>query len=73
MGRGRYDTMLTNDDAQLFLNYFDGLNVREEREARFGDAIVARDKNMLRSEHMPFNFFAPLNTNQDSGRTRGRC
>uniref|UniRef100_Q3AT25 PD-(D/E)XK nuclease-like domain-containing protein n=1 Tax=Chlorobium chlorochromatii (strain CaD3) TaxID=340177 RepID=Q3AT25_CHLCH len=61
----KYGTKLNEDDAKKLLNYYDSLNVREELQNRFqkGDEYsfsLKRDGDLLRSEHIPFNLFAPL-------------
>jgi len=57
-----YGNRLTEPDARALLNYFDGLSVRETLRSRFPDFQKQRDGDMLRSEHIPFNFLPPLLT-----------
>jgi len=55
-----YGNRLTATDARKLLNYFDGLGVRDALRHRYPNFSRTRDADMLRSEHMPFNLFAPL-------------
>ena len=57
-----YGNRLLDDDARDLLNYFDGLGVREALRERYPKYSRTRDADMLRSEHIPFNFFGPLRT-----------
>lgn len=61
-GCAEYGNRLTDPDARTLLNYYGGMNVRAERERRFSGYSRRRDADMLRSEHIPFNLFAPLLT-----------
>jgi len=60
VGYNAYGNRLTGPDAQALLNYYDGFGVREQLRARYPDFSQKRDGDMLRSEHIPFNFFGPL-------------
>ena len=55
-----YGNRLTDKDARKLLNYYDGLNVRNILKSRYPSYSKRRDADMLRSEHIPFNLFAPL-------------
>jgi len=58
---GRFGNYLTEADARKGLNFFADHGIREavrERYPSFNRNVYA---NMLRSEHVPFNFFIPLN------------
>ena len=55
-----YGNRLTEIDARSLLNYYDGLGVRETLKSRYPNYSKIRDADMLRSEHIPFNLFAPL-------------
>jgi hypothetical protein len=55
-----YGNRLTEPDAKALLNYFDGFNVRGTLKSRYPHYSKGRDGDMLRSEHIPFNLFAPL-------------
>lgn len=55
-----YGNMLKDSDAKDLLNYYGRLGVREELRKRYQKYSKIRDANMLRSEHIPFNMFAPL-------------
>lgn len=55
-----HESRLTDADAQAFFNYYDRLNVSQVLRKRYPKFSKMRDANMLRSEHIPFNLFAPL-------------
>lgn len=55
-----YGNRLTEQDGRRDLNYYDGLGVREAKNKRYRSYSHRRDANMLRSEHIPFNMFAPF-------------
>ena len=55
-----YGNRLTEADGRRLLNYYDGLDVRETLRHRYPKYSKNRDADMLRSEHIPFNLFAPL-------------
>jgi len=55
-----YGNRLSKADGQKLLNYYDHLDVREIKQQRFPKYSSKRDADMLRSEHIPFNLFAPL-------------
>ena len=57
-----YGNRLNDTDAQAFLNYYDKLNSRETLRDRYPSYSKRRDADMLRSEHIPFNLLAPLDT-----------
>lgn len=57
-----YGNRLTERDARALLNYYAGLNVRTALRQRYPSFSKTRDGDMLRSEHIPFNLFAPLRT-----------
>ncbi len=57
-----YGNRLATGDARRLSNYFDGLGVREAVRRRYPNFSATRDADMLRSEHIPFNLFAPLAT-----------
>ena len=62
-----YGNRLKDDDAQEggLLNYYDQLNSREVWKKRFNSSYSRkRDADMLRSEHIPFNLLAPLDTDR---------
>ena len=59
-----YGNRLTDSDAMALLNYYDKLNVREVLRQRYPSYSKKRDADMLRSEHIPFNLLAPLDTNR---------
>lgn len=53
-----YGNRLIDDDA--YLNYYQFLNVLEDKRKRYPNYSKKRDADMLRSEHIPFNIFSPL-------------
>lgn len=55
-----YGNRLTDDSAKKLHNYYSGLNSRSELRKRYPNYSKMRDADMLRSEHIPFNMFAPL-------------
>ncbi|MHA1928582.1 MAG: PGN_0703 family putative restriction endonuclease [Candidatus Thorarchaeota archaeon] len=59
-----YGNRLNDEDAQMLLNYYDKLNSRAVLRNRYPSYSKMRDADMLRSEHIPFNLLAPLETNQ---------
>lgn len=63
-----YGNRLKDQDAKKHLNYYDGLNVRVALTKRYPNYSKKRDADMLRSEHMPFNLFAPLESDKKVAR-----
>lgn len=59
-----YGNRLTDTDAKVLLNYYDKLNSRESLRQRYPSYSRKRDADLLRSEHIPFNLLAPLDTNR---------
>lgn len=58
----KYGSMLTREDAERGLNFYHDYGVFEavtERYPKYKKQLYA---NMLRSEHIPFNFFVPFRT-----------
>ena len=60
VGFDQYGNRLTESAGRVFLNYYDGLGVRDALRRRYPTYSRSRDADMLRSEHIPFNLFAPL-------------
>lgn len=60
VGYEAYGNRLATAAARGLANDFDGLGVRETLRKRYPDFSTKRDADMLRSEHLPFNLFAPL-------------
>jgi hypothetical protein len=60
-----YGNRLTDPDAEAMLNYYDKLNSRESLRHRYPKYSRKRDADLLRSEHIPFNLLAPLDTNRE--------
>lgn len=61
-----YGNRLTDSDAEALLNYYDNLNSRDVLRQRYTSYSRKRDADMLRSEHIPFNLLAPLDTNHEA-------
>lgn len=61
-----YGNRLKDTDAQALLNYYDKLNCRSSLRDRYPSYSRKRDADMLRSEHIPFNLLAPLDTDRES-------
>ena len=55
-----YGNRLTEADAKALKNYYNKLNVHSELRNKYPNYSKERDADMLRSEHIPFNMFAPL-------------
>lgn len=60
-----YGNMLNDTDGVALLNYYDRLGVKEILRKRYPKYSKIRDANLLRSEHIPFNIFAPLISNHE--------
>lgn len=66
VGYKNYGNRLTKPDAMALLNYHDKLNCRQVLRERYPSYSKKRDADMLRSEHIPFNLLAPLDTNREA-------
>lgn len=55
-----YGNRLTEVDGRALLNYYEGLGVRDALRERYPVYSKKRDADLLRSEHIPFNMFAPF-------------
>lgn len=64
-GRGDFDTYLPDDDAVRGLIFYNGFDIVKSAKERYRDYGLKKAcyANMLRSEHIPFNFFIPLANN----------
>ncbi|MCX6321512.1 MAG: hypothetical protein NTX93_06890 [Bacteroidia bacterium] len=63
VGEGAYETHLTEADALKGLIFYNGFNIFEVAKGRLNPHLEQNKAcfaNMLRSEHIPFNFFVPL-------------
>jgi hypothetical protein len=67
---GDYETILKDEDAQRGLIFFDGFKINEYAQQRYPHFKLKQAcfANMLRSEHVPFNFFVPLSKNLEYAR-----
>jgi len=59
-----YGNYLLSDDGGTGLNFYSGFGVFEAVIARYPKYSKPLYSNMLRSEHIPFNFFIPLNNDK---------
>jgi hypothetical protein len=55
-----YGNRLSDVDGRALRNYYEDLGVREALRERYPGYSKKRDADLLRSEHIPFNMFAPL-------------
>jgi len=70
VGYDGFETILTDADAQKGLIFFDGFKINEYAQNRYPHFKLkeACFANMLRSEHIPFNFFVPVSKNPEYAR-----
>lgn len=70
VGYDGFETILTDEDAQKGLIFFDGFKITEYAQTRYPHFKMKQAcfANMLRSEHIPFNFFVPLSRNTEFAR-----
>jgi hypothetical protein len=70
VGYNGYETILKDEDAQDGLIFFDGFKINEYAQGRYPHFRLKQAcfANMLRSEHIPFNFFVPLSKNLEYAR-----
>jgi len=70
VGYNGYETILNDLDAQKGLIFFDGFKVLEASQERYPHYKLnqACFANMVRSEHIPLNFFIPLSKNLEYAR-----
>lgn len=62
---GRYGNYLLDSDARKGLNFFDGFDIQDAVRERFPTFSQNVYGNLLRSEHIPFNLFIPLNADDE--------
>jgi len=60
-----YGNRLADSDAESMLNYYNKLSSRQVLRQRYPNYSRRRDADLLRSEHIPFNLLAPLNSDKD--------
>ncbi len=60
-----YGNYLTRKDGEDGKNFYNGLRIFETVRRRYSKYSKQLYSNMLRSEHIPFNLFVPLNENRD--------
>jgi hypothetical protein len=70
VGYDGIETILKDEDAQRGLIFFDGFKINEYAQAKYPHFKLKQGcfANMLRSEHIPFNFFVPLSKNPEYAR-----
>jgi hypothetical protein len=70
VGYDDLETILKDEDAQQGLIFFDGFKINEYAQNRYPHFKLkeACFANMLRSEHIPFNFFVPISKNLEYAR-----
>ena len=70
VGYNGFEIILTDADAQQGLIFFDGFKINEYAQTRYPHFKLKQAcfANMLRSEHIPFNFFVPLSKNLEYAR-----
>lgn len=62
---GRYGNYLLESDARKGMNFFDGFGIHKAVRERFPTYTRNLYANLLRSEHVPFNIFIPLNSDDE--------
>jgi len=60
-----YGNYLNREDAESGYNFYSGLGIFDAVRKRFPNYNMPLYANMLRSEHIPFNLFVPLNSNKN--------
>ena len=70
VGYNESETILKDIDAQQGLIFFDGFRIFEAAQARYPHYKLQQAcfANMLRSEHIPFNFFIPISKKPEFAR-----
>jgi hypothetical protein len=70
VGYDGIETVLKDEDAQRGLIFFDGFKINEYSLAKYPYFKLKQGlySNLLRSEHIPFNFFVPLSKNPEYAR-----
>ena len=70
VGYDGFETILADADAQKGIIFFNGFKINEYAQNRrpYFKLKEACFANMLRSEHIPFNFFVPLSKNLEYAR-----
>jgi len=60
-----YGNYLTKEDGGKGKNFYEGFEIFEAVRNRYKNYNKSLYSNMLRSEHIPFNFFVPLDKDRD--------
>jgi hypothetical protein len=70
VGYDSIETILKDEDAQQGLIFYDGFKINEYAQAKYPHFKLKQGlySNLLRSEHIPFNFFVPLSKNTEYAR-----
>jgi hypothetical protein len=71
VGYDGIETVLKDEDAQQGLIFFDGFKIYDYAQTKYPHYKLKQGlySNLLRSEHIPFNFFVPLSKNMEYART----
>lgn len=71
VGFNEYETILNDTDAQNGLIFYNDFKILEAAQTRYPYFKLSQAcfANMLRSEHIPFNFFIPLSKNKEYARS----
>ena len=62
---GDYGNYLTKEDGEQGKNFYDGFEVFDAVRNRYPKYSKGLYSNMLRSEHIPFNMFVPLDKDKE--------
>lgn len=63
-----YGNYLKKEDALMGLNFYDDFDIFQAVQKRYPNYSKQLYANMLRSEHIPFNFFVPFKTDLTFGK-----
>ena len=62
---GEYGNYLTKEDGELGKNFYKGFDIFDAVRKRYPKYSKGLYSNMLRSEHIPFNMFVPLDIDKE--------
>jgi hypothetical protein len=63
-----YVNVLNDEDGERGLNFYSGFNIFKSVKERYRYSRKPLYCNLLRSEHIPFNFFIPLDRDKEFGK-----
>jgi len=63
-----YVNVLNDEDGERGLNFYSGFNIFKSVKERYRYSRKPLYCNLLRSEHIPFNFFIPLDKDKEFGK-----